>query len=140
MVYTERQWCYTDNQREERNAIMPRVYVIQENRKIDISPAEEYGEIKVLLPAGDANYQAESTFDALTKGLSQFNVREDYVLLTGDPTAIFMAGSILADLVFEQGDFDSAEPQKHVNVLKWNRRTNRYLSLKTPLLTGDYDG
>lgn len=134
MVYTERQWCYTDNQREERNVIMPRVYVIQENRKIDISPAEEYGEIKVLLPSGDANYQAESTFDTLTQGLSQFNIREDYVLLTGDPTAIFMAGSILAELLFETTNDSGGVELNHVNVLKWNRRTNRYLSLKTPLI------
>lgn len=111
---------------------MSRVYVIQENRKIDISPAEEYGEITVLLPSGDANYQADATFKSLEKQLEQFNPAEDYVLLTGDPTAMFMAGSILAEVCYSR-------QVTHMNVLKWNRKTSRYLSLKTPLWLGETD-
>jgi hypothetical protein len=112
---------------------MSRVYVIQENRKIDISPAEEHGEVKVLLPSGDANYQVDETYQTLCKGLENFNPEQDHVLLTGDPTAIFMAGAVLADLMFER------EQGRHVKVLKWNRRTSRYLSLTTPL-QGDNHG
>lgn len=112
-----------------------RVYVIQENRKIDISPAEEYGEITVLLPSGDANYQADETFDRLEAQLSDFDPALDYVLLTGDPTAIFMAGSILSDHVYSMHE-DQDIPSRHINILKWNRRTSRYLALKTPLWSG----
>lgn len=116
-----------------------RVYVIQENRKIDISSAEEYGEIVVLLPSGDANYQADETFSRLENQLTNFDPVSDYVLLTGDPTAIFMAGSILSDHVYNMYE-DHDTPERHINVLKWNRRTSRYLSLKTPLWSGgNYD-
>lgn len=110
---------------------MPKVYVIQENRKIDISPAEEYGDIKIVLPSGDANYSQSETYDKLYSNLSNFDVENDYILLTGDPAAIFMAGGILCDLVFE-----NMTTPCDINVLKWNRRTNRYLSLKTPISRG----
>lgn len=124
---------------------MPRVYVIQENRKIDISPAEEYGPIKILLPSGDANYQADETYSCLSKGLADFNVDEDFVLLTGDPTAIFMAGGILSELVYDNYSdntdlFDGSNELRYINILKWNRKTSRYLSLKTPIVQGENHG
>lgn len=106
------------NLREE--SLVPKVYVIQEQRNHNISPALQYGEIKVLLPPGDMNFSAGNTLAELQRGLKDFKWYEDYLLMTGDPVAIALAGWVLCDsLGFED----------YVKFLKWDRQTSSYLPI-----------
>lgn len=106
------------NIREE--SLVPKVYVIQEQRNHNISPALKYGEIKVILPPGDMNFSVNDTLARIERELTTFNYKEDYLLLTGDPIAIALAGWVLCDLL----GFND-----HIRFLKWDRHTTSYLPI-----------
>lgn len=101
---------------------MPRVFVIQENPTHDISPALKHGKVIVLLPPGDNNFSTEWVIQKLKDGLFDFEP-DDFLLLTGDPTAIAMA-ALVATTHLGCGDY--------LKVLKWNRQTRTYLPLSIP--------
>ena len=102
---------------------MPTVYVIQEQRNHNISPALKYGEIKVLLPPGDANFSAQDTYNQLQRGVCDYVSRHDYLLLTGDPVMIVLATHIAARQAFGPD----------IKLLKWDRQTSQYLVIEVSL-------
>lgn len=93
---------------------MSTVYVIQEQPRHDISPALEYGKIEVLLPPGDFNFSQQAVCDTLIEKLKSFGP-EDWLLLTGDPSAIAMVGSIVTLLGWD------------LRMLKWNKNNRKYI-------------
>lgn len=103
---------------------MPNVWVIQENPSHDISPAAEFGEIKVLLPFGDANFSVQHRINALKASfLKDYNPDEDYILMTGDPTLIAAVGILADRLAYDH------EANMPIRVLKWNRQDRKYLPI-----------
>jgi len=114
----------------------PIVYVIQElpgtsvgRPKFNIMGALKYGKLKVLLK--------ENTQIVLSPGPIVFELRrllknytsQDYLLLSGDPAVILLAGMIASDI-----------NNGKVNVLKWDRQEKVYYPLEINLHErGDID-
>jgi hypothetical protein len=81
------------------------VYVLQElpgtkagTPKINIMSASKYGEFKFLLPEfSQIIFSPGPLIYKLRQGLKNFTT-EDYLLLTGDPAIIVVAGSILNEI------------------------------------------
>ena len=71
------------------------VYVVQEPRGINLTPAEQYGELKVLLPPGNVAYSTGPTVSRLKRGLATY-ADSDYLLMVGDPSAIAVAGAVVS--------------------------------------------
>ena len=114
----------------------PTVYVIQElpgtsvgRPKFNIMGALKYGKLKVLLK--------ENAQIVLSPGPVVFELRrllknytsQDYLLLSGDPAVILLAGMIASDI-----------NNGKVNVLKWDRQEKVYYPLEINLHErGDID-
>jgi hypothetical protein len=104
---------------------MPTVYVVQEQPNHDISPARQFGEIKCILPPGDANFSSFHIYDQLQEALAGFKIAEDFLLLSGDPTAIAMAAVVIDRLL-------APTDEQQINLLKWDRRLKEYFVTAIP--------
>ena len=100
----------------------PTVYVIQEiagtrvgRPKINILGAAQYGELKFLLPElSQIIFSPGPMIIKLRKLLKNFT-KEDFLLLTGDPALILIAGVIASETT--GGKF---------KLLKWDKQERRY--------------
>ena len=98
------------------------VYVIQEiagtksgNPKINIMGASHYGKFKFLLPEfSQMIFSPGPLIYKLRQGLKNFK-ESDYLLLTGDPAIILVAGVIASDIT-----------NGKVNLLKWDKQERKY--------------
>ena len=107
----------------------PIVYVIQEipgtqagNPKINIIGASQYGRFKFLLPEfSQIIFSPGPLIFKLRKSLKDFK-EGDYLLLTGDPAIILIAGIIASDIT-----------NGKVNLLKWDRQERMYYPIKINL-------
>jgi hypothetical protein len=98
---------------------MPKVYVVQEVEGKNISSADIFGEIEVLLNnKKQITYSAGAVADYLNTKLSSFK-ETDYLLLIGDPVAIGLAVAIAAK--WSGGK---------MNLLKWDKQSYRYIPVK----------
>lgn len=104
---------------------MARVFVVQEplrrNRngdvvpKMDLSPAMKFGELVYLLRWGDARLMDPRRLVCkLREGLRDYSDR-DYLLMTGSPNAMWIAGVIA-----------SKHTNGVVNVLEWEAVEKHY--------------
>tara|TARA_R110002020_G_scaffold50132_3_gene142000 strand:+ start:5644 stop:5961 length:318 start_codon:yes stop_codon:yes gene_type:complete len=103
------------------------VYVVQEVQGINIISATKFGEISLLLPAGQITFSVGPTVNRLRKGLSKFN-DDDYLLLIGDPAAIGLATAIALDMNLGKG-----------KLLKWDRQEKQYYPITVNIKGGTYD-
>ena len=98
------------------------VFITQELRGRDITDATAFGELEILLPAGEqASYSTQPTIRRMIRKLSKFS-DDDYLLLAGDPAAIALAASIAAR--FNAGRY---------KMLKWARQQEKYFPLEAAL-------
>ena len=105
------------------------VYVLQElpgtkagAPKINIMSASKYGKFKFLLPEfSQIIFSPGPLIYKLRQGLKNFTT-EDYLLLTGDPAIIVVAGSILNEIT--SGKY---------NLLKWDKQDRIYYPIKINL-------
>lgn len=113
---------------------MSRVFVIQHqhrwNRtrerfepKFDLSPAEEFGELVMLLSPTAAPFRSEEVQHELCEKLADFG-DEDFLLLVGNPALIGMTVAIAATV---NGGA--------VRLLQWNGRERRYIPITIRNLT-----
>ena len=100
---------------------MATVWVVQESGRFDLSPAQQFGDIKVILPPGDTNFSYEFTSQKIEQALDAAKPG-DYLLLTGDPVAI----GITTVLMYTK----DLGPLKF---LKWLPRELRYLPVTVDL-------
>lgn len=84
---------------------------------VDLTPAQEYGEVATLLASGPVALLPAQMLATLRHGLRNFT-DDDYLLPTGDPTAI-AAAAIVA----------SQANMGRVRILKWDGRTRRYMAV-----------
>ena len=99
-----------------------RVFVIQEiagtkagNPKINIMGASKYGKFKFLLSEfSQIIFSPGPLIYKLRQGLKNFK-ESDYLLLTGDPAIILVAGVIASDIT-----------NGKVNLLKWDKQERKY--------------
>jgi len=114
---------------EIKHNYKPTVYVLQElpgtkagTPKINIMSASKYGEFKFLLPEfSQIIFSPGPLIYKLRQGLKNFTT-EDYLLLTGDPAIIVVAGSILNEIT--NGKY---------SLLKWDKQDRIYYSIKINL-------
>lgn len=95
--------------------------------KFNIHAADEYGEVKVLLPYGNVALAPQPMVVKLRHLLKDF-CDDDFILPMGDPAAIGATMSIAAD--FNAG---------RVKLLKWRGKQHRYNILKMNLRGKHYD-
>jgi hypothetical protein len=98
------------------------VYVVQEVKGRNILSAQEFGELKLLLPEGSQVVLSSApTVRKLKAKLKNF-CDEDYLLLIGDPAAIGIACSIACD--FNRGRY---------KCLKWDKIEATYYPIEIDL-------
>tara|TARA_R110000744_G_scaffold1956_1_gene7603 strand:- start:234 stop:566 length:333 start_codon:yes stop_codon:yes gene_type:complete len=98
------------------------VYITQEMRGRDITDAISFGDIEVLtLAEHQASYSTQPTLRRIARILSKFN-DDDYLLLSGDPAVIALAGAVAARN--NSGRF---------KMLKWDREQGKYFPLQADL-------
>ena len=110
------------NYKDLKEGRKPTVYVIQEiagtrvgRPKINILGAAQYGELKFLLPElSQIIFSPGPMIFKLRKLLKNFT-KEDFLLLTGDPALILIAGVIASETT--GGKF---------KLLKWDKQERRY--------------
>lgn len=79
-----------------------RVFIIQDDGRRDFRPAEQWGELVPMLSKDahpdDADERAERMRSIIHSKLSSYNYVQmyDFILLTGDPVAIFLTGLALS--------------------------------------------
>lgn len=110
-------WSMREAMAEEKTAGTGRVFVIQHNPNLDYSDARRFG---VLVPviqrdvfADDLPSRIEKMKEVLEARVGNYDPLNDYLLLTGDPVAIFLAGALLRNA-------------KEVKVLKFDKEVGRY--------------
>lgn len=115
------------------------VFVVQDPRRynrdtgdyestFDLSPAEEYGELRYLLTPTAAPWNPEGVMPELWAALGDFG-DEDHLLLVGNPILIGWATAVAAD--FNDG---------RVNLLQWHGRDRRYISVSAQVFDVDPGG
>ena len=98
------------------------VYITQEMRGRDITDATSFGDIDILLPAGEqTSFSTQPTIRRMMRKLSKFS-DDDYLLLAGDPAAIALASALAAR--HNAGRF---------KMLKWDRQEGKYYPLEADL-------
>jgi hypothetical protein len=110
----------------------PRVFVVNEplkhnkdsdrsERMINLEPAQEYGTLVHLLPAGRLSEATHPMVLALREQLSDFS-DNDYLLPVGDPVAICLAAA-----------FAAAANEGRVKYLRWRRGPRCYAVVSTTM-------
>lgn len=97
---------------------MPKVYVVQDNGRYNLTAAEEYGELVPLLPARlQLQKDSSEAVEVIQNKLIGYN-NDDSILAIGDPAAIGIAMGIAS---FYNGGL--------IWLLKFDRQTNYYYRL-----------
>lgn len=101
---------------------MPKVFITQENNKLNFTPAYTYGELSFVTNS-EYSYikNSKSNFSIhkeIAKTTIDFNPDEDYLLLCGDPIII---GLTVHSILSEYG---------RLTLLKWQNQDKMY----TPIL------
>ena len=105
----------------------PRVFVVNlpvdsEGRpKIDLSTAEEHGDLAFLLPPGRLTLDMAAIVRDLEVGLASFTP-QDYLVGVGDMAACLAAASIA-----------TKRTNGHYQILRWNDRARRYAAVPLDL-------
>lgn len=103
----------------------PRVFLVQRpcwlNRetgmwedKLDLTPAEDFGEIHEILPPGNVSSDMASNLRDIREGMRSFS-NDDFLILLGDPVAM----SIAACVAMQKTD-------GRIKMLKWDKFKNAY--------------
>jgi hypothetical protein len=100
---------------------MATVFVVQDPIGKNILAAQGYGQLEMLLPAGQITLSPGPSVFKLRKKLQHY-CDDDYLLLIGDPIAIALAAMVAASM-----------NQGKVNFLKWDKQERRYLAVKSDL-------
>jgi hypothetical protein len=81
----------------------------------DLTPAAEYGQLEVLLPAGGTLISTVPMVRVMRDRLAHFG-DGDYILPVGDPASIAAASAIAAEM-----------NHGRVKLLRWDRRAKKYI-------------
>lgn len=90
--------------------------------RFDMTPAAEYGDIKLLLDSGaPVGIAAGPLIRSFKERLREYT-GDDYILPTGDPMAMGLAIAIAAS--YNGGV---------VNVLRWDRKQRKYIEIRAEI-------
>lgn len=88
---------------------------------VNMKPAEEYGEIIIMLPPNANRLHTAPLVAALRDQMRDFTV-EDYIVAVGDPSLIAAAAVIAA-----------GHSSGTLRVLKWDRLASKYIPVEMKL-------
>jgi hypothetical protein len=89
---------------------------------VNISPAAEHGDVRVLMPPNASFFATHDLVTQLRSGLRDYNFeRGDSVIALGDPAIIAVVGALLG------------ERNRSFNVLRWDKNIGRYVKIKVAL-------
>jgi hypothetical protein len=91
--------------------------------KVDLSPAEAYGLVTVLLP-GRPELEPDKVMPLLHTGLRSFNSERDYFLCVGHPVLIAWAGVVLGHYT------------RHARFLDWDHTARTYTVVPLTITEG----
>ena len=106
---------------------MSKVYIVCEptyylgstpRPKVDLSPAEKFGQLIVLLPSSQSVMMTVPTIRDLKEKLYDF-CDDDYILPVGDPVLMSMVSMIAGE-----------QNKGRVKFLKWDKLTKSYLDIQ----------
>jgi len=92
---------------------MPKVYVVHDQGRVNLLPAEEYGELKVCLNGRFSHHMNKRVFGHLRESLRDIT-RDDFLIPMGNPAYIAMAGGIIM------------EKLGSMKILQWDNQTQQY--------------
>lgn len=116
---------------------MSRVFAVQQPKRlnprtgtledhVDLSPAEEHGEVTVLLPPGAGPFKdLDNVVEDLRVGLEDFGPT-DYLLLVGNPVLIGLATALAAD-----------QTEGNLQFLQWSGARREYIKICARDIYGD---
>jgi hypothetical protein len=115
------------------------VYVVQDHRRYDkltgqyvsvhdLSPAEEFGQLKYLLTPTAAPWAPESIINDLWEGLEGFKPG-DYLLMVGNPVLCALAAVVACDITGGR-----------ISFLQWNGKEYRYSPVEAQVFDVDAPG
>lgn len=85
---------------------------------VDVSPAEEFGEVHVLLPAGAQFFAHNEVVRLMRERLAELDYQsDDYILPLGNPIIMAVACAIAA-----------RRSNGSLNILVWDKQTSRYIA------------
>lgn len=86
---------------------------------VNISPAGEHGEIRILMPPSASFFATAELVSQLRAGLRDYDFdRGDSVISLGDPAVIAVIGALLA------------QRHKSFAILRWDKNSGRYNRIK----------
>ena len=98
---------------------MAKVYVVQENPRVNILAAGRYGELIPLLnPGKQITLSSAPVVRLMRQKLKDYN-DDDFLLAMGDPVAIGISCIIASEV-----------NNGKVNILKWDRENSCYYNVK----------
>ena len=110
--------------------LMAKVYLLQDipvdretfKPKFNVMGAQKYGDITVVLPAGAQIIFSPAPLIMELRNKLRDYTKEDYLILTGDPSIIGVACSIVSDIT--NGKY---------KLLKWDKQERRYYPVEIDL-------
>ncbi len=93
------------------------VWIVQADRRKDMSAAEKYGELKEIFSSVGRNYRGDKLIEHARRVLKNWQAG-DHILLVGDPT---LCGICMAVAL----EYDS-----EISVLRWDRDNFEYSPLR----------
>lgn len=112
------------------------VYVVQDHRRYDketgqyvsvhdLSPAEEYGQLRYLLSPTAAPWAVDSIIRDLWDGLKDFT-DQDYLLMVGNPVLCSLAAVVATDIT-----------GGCIRFLQWSGKDRRYAAVEAQVFEVD---
>lgn len=101
---------------------MPKVYVVVDDPNKNITPAMDFGDVEIVLPAGtQITFAPKPAVDLIRRKMMLYT-KEDYIVAVGDPVAI---GAVCAAAAEATGGV--------FTILKWDRQEKRYIPVRIDL-------
>jgi hypothetical protein len=104
---------------------MPKVYVTQENPRVNIVSAAKWGDLEPLTNPFDQIHINPSRIVAQIRRKLRGFTDDDWLLAMGDPAIIGVAFAIVAEMNHQR-----------VNILKWDKMEKSYYPVKINLRAG----
>lgn len=112
------------------------VYVVQDHRRydnvtgtytsvFDLSPAEEYGQLRYLLTPTAAPWNSASIISDLWAGLENYNDL-DYLLMIGNPVLCGLAAAVASEI-----------NDGKIRFLQWHGKDRRYVAVEAQVFDVD---
>jgi hypothetical protein len=99
--------------------VMPRCYIVQDLGKINFLPAEQHGELVIVVEGRVNHTSLKRTFAAMKEKMRGIT-KQDWIIACGNPALIALAGAIMAQRC------------GCVRILSWDQQAQQYTRAEVP--------